>query len=103
MTNPSKYDLLPLLSKYDKAVIESRKANSIDTSYFLIADMIMAKIVEKAFCDDKTLVELINWLEEKTGTLSLREMCEKVGYEYLDNNCYDNAINLIDTIQTKLS
>lgn len=67
------------------------------TDIFQECKKIFDKMLEKSMQDDEYLQRYCNWLEQKTSTIALRELCNDVGFDYWSSLLITNAINTIDS------
>ena len=70
-----------------------------DTDIFHKGMGILFAIYEKAMREDDYCIRYLNWLNQKTSTIALRELCADVGYDYWDDLLTINAINTIDSVR----
>ena len=75
-----------------------------DVDIFVKSREILDKMYDLAQVYEAYSVRYLDWLERKTSTISLRELCSEVGYKFLRENpnseeslLISNAINTIDS------
>lgn len=70
-----------------------------DTDIFHKTKVILTKILDKSLTNNEFGLKYLDWLNQKTSTIELRDICRSVGHDYWEDLINTNAINTIDSVR----